>query len=136
MQALQAAGQAIPPPQNGRFLVDTGASGTVVDPVLIAALGLTPKNFTPVASPTTGPPAAGQPLPLRPVYDVQLILIPSVTPRSVQLGPSGMMPHMRALSVIGTHMRHQGIDGLIGRDVLENMVFVYNGNTGTYTLAW
>lgn len=131
LQALQKAQQAAPPPQTGRFLVDTGASGTVVDPALIAPLGLTPKNFTPVATPTTG-----QAPQLRPVYDVQIILLPSITPRSVQLGPSGTMPHMRALSVIATHMRPQGIDGLIGRDVLENVLFVYNGHTGTYTLAW
>jgi hypothetical protein len=129
--ALQKANQPIPMPQSGRFLIDTGASGTVVDPGIIAPLGLTPNNFMPVATPTTG-----QNPQLRPVYDVQIVLPPSITPRSAQLGPSGLMPHMRALSVIATAMRPQGIDGLIGRDVLENVLFVYNGHTGTYTLAW
>ena len=129
--ALQRANQPAPPPQSGRFLVDTGASVTVVDPALIGPLGLTPKNFMLVATPTTGTTP-----PLRPVYDVQIILPPSFTPRSAQLGPSGVMPHMRALSVVATDMRPQGIDGLIGRDVLENVLLIYNGHTGTYTLAW
>lgn len=131
LHALQKAGQPAPSPQTGRFLVDTGASGTVVDPALITALGLTPKNFRPVATPTTG--RAPQ---MRPVYDVQMLLMPSVTPRSVQLGPPGIMPHLRALDVLACEMRHQGIDGLIGRDVLENVVLVYNGHTASYTLAW
>jgi hypothetical protein len=134
LQALQKATQPIPPPQTGRFLVDTGASGTLVDPAFIAPLGLTPKNYRPIATPTTNPT---QPPQLRPVYDVQIILMPSLSPRTVQqLGPPGMMPHLRALSVIASGMRHQGLDGLIGRDVLDHVLFVYNGHAGTYTLSW
>jgi hypothetical protein len=117
--------------QTGRFLVDTGANVTVVDPTLIAPLGLTPKNFMPVATPTTG-----QAPPLRPVYDVQIVLQASVTPRIAQLGPLGVMPHLRALSIVATDMKSQGIDGLIGRDILDNVLLVYNGLTGTYTLSW
>lgn len=131
MTALSKAGQPIPNPQTGRFLVDTGASGSVVDPTLVSALALTPTNFMPVHTPTTG--ATPQMLP---VYDVQIIVMPSVTPRSMQLGPMGNMPHARALSMIGTAMKHQGIDGLIGRDILENVVMVYNGHTQSFTLSW
>jgi aspartyl protease len=131
MAALQKASIALPPPQTGRFLVDTGASSTVIDPALIAPLSLTPRDLVPVHTPTTGTNPE-----LRPVYDVQLILLPSVTIRSAQLGPLGNMPHTRALSVIATEMRHQGIDGLIGRDVLENVVLIYNGHTQSFTLSW
>ena len=40
-QALQEAGQDVPPPQIIRALIDTGASISGVDPTVLKALGLT-----------------------------------------------------------------------------------------------
>jgi len=37
---------------------------------------------------------------------------------------------------IGTPLRGQHIQCLIGRDVLRNAVFVYTGNTNTFTLSF
>ena len=50
--ALQAAG--LPPPAGGqgRFLIDTGASGTCVDSALIAKLGLTPTGSVNIHTPS------------------------------------------------------------------------------------
>jgi len=42
----------------------------------------------------------------------------------------------RTIPVIGTDLSAQGIDALVGRDVLKDCVLVYNGGTGTFTLAF
>ncbi|MHB8409388.1 MAG: aspartyl protease family protein [Acidiferrobacterales bacterium] len=126
---LQKAGQPVPPPQLGTFLVDTGASGTCVDPSLLVALGITPKGITSVQTPSTNGAAA-----LCPVYDVQLIVIPAM--QSPPKTPISFMPHVRSISVIGAQLVHQGIHGLIGRDVLEQWLLIYNGQVGVFTLSW
>ena len=35
----------------------------------------------------------------------------------------------------GVKLGSQGIIGLIGRDILENLILVYNGPDGTFSLA-
>jgi hypothetical protein len=41
----------------------------------------------------------------------------------------------RAKALHGVHYQKQGIHGLIGRDVLQHMLLVYNGYSGDFTLA-
>jgi hypothetical protein len=53
--ALLAAKQDIPTPVQIRALVDTGASGTCVDPSVLQSLGLTPTGSVQVNTPSTGP---------------------------------------------------------------------------------
>lgn len=121
MHALTAAGQTLPPGTTGTFLLDTGASCTCVDPSLLAPLGLQPTGRVLISTPST----AGQPHNCN-QYDVS-IFIPGA--------PSGghIVP---ALAVVETHLSSQGIDGLIGRDVLDNCTFIYNGTAKYFTLAY
>lgn len=117
LAALQAAQISPPTPILVRGLIDTGASCSGVDPSVISGLGLSPTGTTHVYTPSTGqiPRVCRQ-------YDVSLWL-PSVA----------KIKH--TLPVVETHIGHRGIEALIGRDVLSDCLFIYNGATGTFVLA-
>jgi hypothetical protein len=120
--ALIAANQQVPNPVPIRGLLDTGASGTAVDPSVLTTLGLTPTGSTLVNTPTTG--ATPQPVDL---YDVGFV-IP---------GPAGGS-HLfsQTLPVMASELlAAQGFHALIGRDILSQCVFVYNGS-GFFTLSY
>jgi hypothetical protein len=103
-----------------RFLVDTGASCTVLDEATIAPLGLFPTGQTLVNSPTTGrqPDARFQ-------YDVGILLYHADNSRM-----------FHSLPVIATDLTNQRIGGLLGRDVLNNCLLMYNGSAGHFALAF
>jgi hypothetical protein len=122
VQALIAASQPVPPPSIGTFLVDTGASATCVDPELIRNLGLQPTGRTAISTPST----AGS-VHYCDQYDVALF-IPG--------NPGGGGHLVDAIPIITTHLRAQGIDGLLGRDVLNNCILIYNGNASIFTIAY
>jgi hypothetical protein len=118
---LLAAGQLVPNPVQIRGLLDTGASGTAIDPTVLTALGLTPTGTTLVLTPTTGntPQPADQ-------YDVGF-LIPA---------PNGAPLFSQTLPVMASELlAAQGFHALIGRDILSQCVFVYNGS-GFFTLSY
>lgn len=104
-EALTASGLALPQPTTGTFLIDTGASNTVVDASLIAPLGLTPTGAVMCHTPSTGKSA----LPFN-QYDVMLVIPGSVG------SPAWII---EALPVMECDLSAQGIHGLIGRDVLN-----------------
>lgn len=119
--ALTAAGQPVPQAIQIRALLDTGASCTAIDPTVLIALGLTPTGSVTVNSPTTGatPHTTDQ-------YDVGF-LIPV---------PTGAPLLNQTLPVIAANLlAPQKFHSLIGRDILSQCVFVYNGN-GFFTLAY
>lgn len=122
-EVLRKAGKPIPPLVLGTFLVDTGASGTVVDPGLIAPLLLTPTGAVMVQTPSTN----GQPVACH-QYDVSLF-IPPAKPQKTGF-------YVEATPVTESVLRPQGIDGLIGRDVLARCVLIYNGEDGHFTLGY
>ena len=41
-----------------------------------------------------------------------------------------------AIPIVATHLQAQGIDGLIGRDVLKDCALIYNGPAGIFTIAY
>jgi hypothetical protein len=122
--ALAAAGRQLPDPVSIRALVDTGASCTCVDPsVLITRLGLTPTGSVNVNTPSTGstPHRADQ-------FDVALI-IPAAT------GAPALV--LQTIPVVSSELLGgQGFHALIGRDILDRCLFVYNGAVKLFTLAF
>jgi hypothetical protein len=121
-EALQTAGQAIPPIIPMRALVDTGASATCIEAGLLARLGLTPTGNILVHTPTTGQTAAPADQ-----YDVSL-LIPAVH--------GAPLFHRPAVAVTAHDFTAHGIHALIGRDILGDCLLVYNGTQKTFTIAY
>ena len=122
LSAMQAAGLPTPQMITGRFLVDTGASSTCVDPALIAPLGLPQIGTVAISTPSTN----GQQHFCQ-QFDCALY-IP---------GPVNTFGHfIEALPIITTHLQSQGIDGLIGRDVLSRCTLTYIGSAGLISLSF
>lgn len=119
--AMKKAGVPVPKFVAGNFLVDTGASCTCVDPQVVAPLGLAPSGSVSIQTPST----AGNSHQCN-QYDAS-IYIPN--------GASGGH-FIDAMPVLETHLSSQGIDGLIGRDILDRCTLVYNGSLGVLTLAY
>ena len=118
--ALTKAGLPVPNPVSLRALIDTGASGTCIDPTIIQQLGMPPSGSTLIHTPST----SGAPHPCN-QYDVSLIFVhPKITFT------------FHALPVVETSLASQGIQGLLGRDVLAECLFIYDGASGNYTLAF
>lgn len=121
-QALAAANRAVPPPVNAVFLVDTGASCTVVDAQIIAPLGLNPTGVMMAHTPST----AGNAVPMQ-QYDLMIYIPGSM----INVGWS-----IDSLQVSASSFSGQSIDGLIGRDIIDRGLLVYNGQAGHFTLAY
>ena len=119
-QALQQAGQLVPNPIQIRGLIDTGASCTCIDPGVLNALNLAPTGVTPMLTPSTGAQAHHAN-----VYDVSLHLLHPAITLTLQNVP-----------VAEAQLSIQGIQALIGRDILRSCLFVYDGQSGIFTLAF
>ena len=119
--ALEAAGLAIPEAVLCRLLIDTGASCTCIDPWVIKALGITPSGSTTIHTPSTNADSNHQ----YNQYDVCLCIPHQAISR-----------YFYAIPILESNFSHQGIDGLLGRDVLSSCLFIYNGEMGLYTLSF
>jgi hypothetical protein len=98
-----------------QMLVDTGASGSAIDSSVIHELGLLPTGAISIATPSHQNHEVL-------TYDIDLIIEQNrFTIQDIQ--------------VFATGLNNQGIQGLIGRDVLQHMLLVYNGYSGDFTLA-
>ena len=121
--ALTAAGHPVPRAVPIRALVDTGASCTCVDPSVLIALSLAPTGKVSLTTPSTGttPHEADQ-------YDMGLV-IPATT---------GSLPLvLQTIPVVSSDLLlAQGFHALIGRDILDRCLFVYNGDVRLFTLAF
>lgn len=120
--ALVAAGQIIPNPVPIRALIDTGSSITCIDSSVLQALILTPAGNTQINTPSTGSNPVNADL-----YDIGLLIPPGATTQIPLL--------IGTLPVICAKLVSQGFQALIGRDVLAQCVFSYNGSFG-FTLAY
>src|SRR5882724_8358779 len=122
--ALTQAGLQVPQVMLIRALVDTGASSTCLEPSVFQALQLSPIGQVPTFTSSTGgtPHNSDQ-------YDIGLV-IPSggsATPFTKQ--------NLLVLAAQPNSLHPHGIQGLIGRDILEDCVLHYNGTMGLFTLA-
>jgi hypothetical protein len=120
--ALTAAGMPVPHGIQIQALIDTGASGSCVDPAILQALGLTPTGVTTICTPSSQAYPAQQ-------YDVG-IAVPGATATHIPfLAPN--------VPVIAAQLSApQGFQALFGRDLLADCLFLYNGPIGYFTLAW
>lgn len=120
--ALQRAGQPIPSPVIVRGLIDTGASCTCVDPTVIKKLQLAPSGTVPIHTPSTGtvPHNCNQ-------FDIGIAIIMD----NGQVHLPGMI-----IPVIESDLNSQGIQALLGRDLLDQGILIYNGTSRSVTLAF
>lgn len=113
-QHLRSNGQSIPSPVAAQALIDTGASGTVVNPGIVSSLNLNPVGSTLIHTPSSSNVRCLQ-------YVVRLHL------------PSGVVAEAMA---IAAPLQGQPIQCLIGRDVLKHGVLIYNGYMQHFTLSF
>jgi len=118
--ALRVANLAIPPLIAARMIIDTGASCTAIQETILKSLGLTPTGTSQILTPSS----KGAPITCA-TYDVLLSVYHEKHP--LVLG---------TVAVIGSDFSGQGIDGLIGRDVLQECLMIYDGTAGTFSLAF
>lgn len=104
----------------GRFLVDTGANISCIDATLVTRMGLLPLRTMNVLTPM----ASAQ---LRNLYRIGLY-IPSAGQK--------VGWRMQAVEVLEADVVDQGIDGLIGRDILDQWTCIYNGSTSMLTICY
>lgn len=120
VEALKRAGQPYAAPQMILGLIDTGASCSSIDKNVIAGLGLSKRGVVPIHTPSTGPAYE-----YRDQYDACLV---------VGEGQPGAL--VFTLPVIESELATQGFLALVGRDVLDSCVLVYDGPASKFTLEW
>ena len=120
-RALQRANLPIPAPVSIRGMVDTGASITVIDSSVLLALGVDSTGTTPVHTPST---SSGSPH-IANLFDVSIALVHPTMTRAFS-----------AVAVIEVPLAHQGIQALIGRDILSFCLMCYDGQAETFSLGF
>jgi len=113
-QVLQTGG-TLPAPISGLPLIDTGATTTCIDEESAQKLQLPSIDVVTVAS------ASHASTPQN-VYPIQIEVV-------------GLPITISAPKAIGAPLKSQGILVLIGRDVLQHCVLIYNGPTGAFSLS-
>ena len=118
---MQQANRPLPKPVLAHLLIDTGASCTCIDPSIITQLGITPRGITTIQTPST----QGQPHQVQ-QYDVSI---------AIPLANAGVQT-FHAVPVVTTPLSSQGIQGLLGRDILNYGLFTYNGPARIHLLGF
>ena len=121
-ELAEKSGLKSPAATRVRALIDTGASFTCLDAAIFARLNLQPTGTIAVLTPSTGaiPQLLNQ-------YDIDLRFAHS----PIQAGST-----IENLPVVEAHLSAQGIEALIGRDILSRCLFVYDGVARTFSLAF
>lgn len=115
LQTPFSRGEAIPSPVTGHALIDTGASVTCIDRDAAKRAGLAIVDSGPMHSATHANEIV-------PIYAGRL---------SIQ----GLPNDIEARRAFGANLKSQGLTALIGRDVLAQCMFVYNGTDSSFSLA-
>jgi hypothetical protein len=119
---LQKSGQTIPSPILGVALVDTGASRTCVDETVIQQLG--------IKSAGRGDVGSADGISQRELYPARLVF-PNTNLSKIECS------HLAGLNLGWTVAldSKKKVIALIGRDILGDCLFVYDGPRGTFTLT-
>lgn len=113
-EELRSKGEQVPEPVQVVTMIDTGASGSVIQEGLAAKLGLKPVGVTLINTPSSTNVECYE-------YAIRLVFLNNVVVES---------------TVIEAPLQGQHIQGLIGRDVLAHGVLVYIGYAGQFTLSF
>ncbi len=113
-EALRKSKAALPSPVKIMALIDTGATGTVIQSGIARQLGLNPVGIALINTPSSTNVQCYQ-------YQVTMLF-----PNNVQV----------AATAIEAPLQGQHIQCLIGRDVLAHGVLVYIGYTNSFTLSF
>lgn len=101
-------------PVQGAGLIDTGAQSTCVDIEAATRAGLQIRGVGKMTSASHD----GYPTPLY----------------AGRLQMAGL--DLAGTTMMGGNLAPQGLIALIGRDLLEHCMFIYDGHAGTYNLIW
>ena len=113
---LQIASIPIPSPLSGSALIDTGARFTAVDINVLQQLGIDPVSTIEVITPSG-----------REIQGIYMVRIGFV-------GTS--IPPFQPWWVTGSQLQAFGHIALIGRDILNQSLMVYDGKHGMWTIAF
>lgn len=113
--ALQAAGKPVPSPVSGIALVDTGATTTCIDGETAVQMGLASNGTAKMSSASHN--------------ETECLTYP------VKLFFPSWNAQLDSQKAMGVAIKRQGIIALIGRDLLQNCMLVYNGPDGSFTIA-
>jgi predicted aspartyl protease len=115
--AQQLLSQGIPLPQSvpGVALIDTGATSTCIDEAIAKQLNLPVVDVVSIASASHADAKQN-------VYPAMIEVV-------------GIPIKFNALRAIGVPLANQGIQVLIGRDLLQHCTLFYNGMIGAFTLS-
>lgn len=113
-EALKKSGDSLPDPVLVKGMIDTGATGTVIQPEIAKKLGLQPVGVVTISTPSSENVPCYQ-------YSVRLIF------------PSNVIVEAIAIE---TPLKGQHIQCLIGRDVLAHGILVYTGYINQFSLSF
>jgi hypothetical protein len=117
---LKSTKQPVPPPYIGTGLIDTGAMMSCIDPQVVKRLRLVPTGRMNVLTPSTGatPHATLK-------YDVSMHIFE----------PKSNYMLSRAVAVAESELQPQGLDAIIGMDVLSHCLLIVDGTCGEFKLG-
>ena len=122
---LQSAGLPIPAPINVRTIIDTGSALTGFRSVVFAQLQVSHFAIIPVRTTSTQP---GQPHQAK-QFDVSLALFPGGA-------PSAFFSVRAIASDDFDPQAEDGVEGILGRDILDRFNLFYRGLDRQFDLAW
>jgi len=121
--ALRLALRSVPSPVSARAVLDSGAEITCVDQKIIQSLGLPWGGATLINLPAHGG------LTISAQHDVSLIIVHPSSNAAANLV-------IRNLAVLEVQLAALGYEALIGRDILANCRFLYDGPRQRFRLRY
>jgi len=113
-QAVTKASAKIPDPVPAKAMIDTGATGSVIQPALVRQLALQPVGVVNISTPSSASVLCYQ-------YNVRFIFPNNVIVEAI---------------AVEAPLQGQQIQCLVGRDVLAHAVLVYTGYINQFTLSF
>ncbi len=120
--ALVRQGREVPPAVKVPFLVDTGASSSMVDDSIMRTLQLTPTSAAQFHSASSNGLAQSCD-----VFDVSVLLGGTGRPTAMRFDP---------LPILATAFINHPSQGLLGRDVLNHLQLEWNGPGTLLTISY